>query len=132
MKERQILFAFLAVSPLWIKVKNFAFPTPLLSCKFGKYNGYIGFSENKLKLPNLIDNDGLFDVHGGISFDGNFTEEKEIIPITEMPKYWWKYRIIGFDYAHGIEGESSVTFSDVKKETLSLYKQIKNAINEQL
>lgn len=129
-KNGTTLFAFLCVSPLWrgSKEKQYVY-------ECGQYNGYVGFSKEIFNPIENLAEEECFDVHGGISFDGNFGPEKEIIPLSEIPFEWWnkeKYRIIGFNCAHGYDTESDWPFGEVKEETERLMSQVKALIDEQL
>ena len=101
----------------------------------GHYNGYVGFSG---KLPNSWqgsksqDNmlDDMVEVHGGITFDSSFSEKACIIPLTEIPVDFLKYRIIGFDCAHLGDTAEEWTFERTKEETLNLYKKINKLLTD--
>lgn len=131
-------FAFLGINDLYDEYKKAGIAG--ISC--GKYNGYVG----------IIDGDGLplscqgghdeddyensldskVDVHGGITFDGKFDETDSIIPLTEIPADWWKYRIIGFDCANFGDTEENCPFEFVKEETLRLQRQMEEIINKEI
>lgn len=123
-------FAFLGINNLYDEYKKAGIAG--ISC--GKYNGYVGIiggdsvplscqgKRNYEDYDNSLDS--KVDVHGGITFDGNFDETDSIIPITEIPADWWKYRIIGFDCANFGDTEENCPFEFVREETLRLLKQI--------
>lgn len=69
---------------------------------------------------------------GGITFDGKFDETDSIIPITEIPADWWKYRIVGFDCASFGDTEENCPFEFVKEETLRLQRQMEEIINKEI
>lgn len=122
-------FAFLRESPLHERYRQSNHP--LISC--GKYNGYVGIMDDSLPLSEISDVscndyysllDSMVDVHGGLTFDGNFDEDEPIIPLTEIPAEWWMYRIVGFDCAHLGDTDEKWTFERTKKETLRFRTQI--------
>ena len=117
-------FAFLGINALYDEYKKVG-----ISC--GKYNGYVGIidgdsvplsCQGKHSYEDSLDS--KVDVHGGITFDGKFDETDSIIPITEIPADWWKYRIVGFDCASFGDTEKTCPFEFVREETLRLLKQI--------
>ena len=108
-------FAFLRINPLFEDYKKIGITT--ISC--GRYNGYVGIiGGDNLSLENRVL------VHGGINFDGKFGGTEEIIPLTEIPADWWKYRIVGFGCAHFGDTEDNCPFEFVREETMRLRKQI--------
>ena len=112
-------FAFLTVNPLCEDYKKIGLTA--MSC--GRYNGYVGIiGEDNLSLDNRVI------VHGGITFDGKFGGAEEIIPLTEIPDDWWKYRIVGFDCAYFGDTEETCPFEFVREETINLQKQIEQLI----
>jgi len=129
------VFAFLMESPLWTFYKQEK--KSYLGLTTGRYNGYVGFEGT---LPqsrqggadyeddNALDNQ--ITVHGGITFDGKFSKKSGLIPLTNIPEDWYKYRIVGFDCAHWNDTEENCSFEFTKEETLSLLKQIKELINK--
>ena len=124
------LFAFLCVAPIWRDAREQHYA---VDC--GKYNGYVGFPKANFNPSFSLMDDERFEIHGGISFDGSFGPEKEIIPLTKIPIGWWNsqnYRIIGFDCCHGYEEECYLSFSLVSDMTIGLMEQVKNLIDEQL
>ena len=120
-KKSMKTFAFLAVNPLCEDYKN----TGITEMSCGRYNGYVGIiGGDNLSLDNRVV------VHGGITFDGQFGGAEEIIPITEIPADWWKYRIVGFDCAHFGDTEETCPFEFVREETMRLKKQIERLIKK--
>lgn len=108
-------FAFLTVNPLCEDYKN----TGITAMSCGRYNGYVGIiGGDNLSLDNRVI------VHGGITFDGKFGGAEEIIPLTEIPADWWKYRIVGFDCAQFGDTEENCPFEFVRKEAMRLQEQI--------
>jgi len=131
---KKVIFAFMKESPLYRKYGE----DPEFKCiSGGRYNGYVGFSSI---LPNTCQGgadyeleetlDNMIEVHGGITYDGKVSEFTEIIPLTDIPKYWYKYRIIGFDCQHCYDTQDNCTKEYAKKETLSLLRQIREIINK--
>lgn len=127
-------FAFLRVSPLYDEYKK----TGITSVSCGRYNGYVGIiNGDSVPLSEIggcedYDNslDNMVVVHGGITFDGKFGGAEEIIPLTEIPADWWKYRIVGFDCAHLGDTEENCPYEFVRDETTSLQKQIEQLIKQ--
>lgn len=112
-------FAFLTVNPLCEDYKK----TGITAMSCGRYNGYVGIiGGDNLSLENRVL------VHGGITFDGKFGGAEEIIPLTEIPADWWKYRIVGFDCAHWKDTGENCPFEFVREETMRLRKQIERLI----
>ena len=131
-------FAFLRTNHLYDKYKKAGFAG--ISC--GKYNGYVGIiggdsvplsCQGKRSYEDYDNSlDSKVDVHGGITFDGKFDETDSIIPITEIPADWWKYRIVGFDCASFGDTEENCPFEFVKEETLRLQRQMEEIINKEI
>ena len=126
-------FAFLRINPLCEEYRKMGIQG--LSC--GRYNGYVGIIDGdnvplSYQGENSNDNrprlDDMVLVHGGITFDGKFGGAEEIIPLTEIPDDWWKYRIVGFVCAHFRDTEENCPFEFVREETMSLRKQIEQLI----
>jgi len=126
-------FAFMRESPFYTQYEQLK----KAGLDGGKYNGYVGF---KAELPttwtklaecsehNVLDN--LVEVHGGITFDSNnINKLAAIIPLTDIPKDWYNYRIIGFDCMHCYDTEENCPVQYIKDETMSLLKQIQKLIN---
>lgn len=127
-------FVFLAESSLYKGYKK----TSILDLRCGRYNGYVGIIDGD-NIPLSYDNsnvnydnslDARVEVHGGITFDDRLSKEQSIIPITEIPVDWWKYRIVGFDCAHLGDTEENCPFEFAKEEALRLQKQIEEIINK--
>lgn len=131
MKEIKV-FAFMKESPLFKKYEG---RLKEIGLDGGRYNGYVAFNADlpdswqgltSFDREDVLDN--MVDVHGGITFDSHFLEKSSIIPLTEIPDDWYKYRAIGFDCAHAYDTEEEWTFESTKMETLNLYNQIKEII----
>ena len=126
-------FAFLRINPLCEEYRKMGMQG--LSC--GRYNGYVGIIDGD-NVPlsyqgwnsnhNRLPLDDMVFVHGGITFDGKFCDAEDIIPLTEIPADWWKYRIVGFGCAHWKDTEENCPFEFVKEEALRLRKQIEQLI----
>lgn len=131
-------FAFLGINNLYDEYKRAGIAG--ISC--GKYNGYVGIidgdsvplsCQGKHSYKNYDNSlDSKVDVHGGITFDGNFDETDSIIPITKIPADWWKYRIVGFDCASFGDTEDNRPFEFAKQEALSLQRQMEEIINKEI
>ena len=94
-------FSFLRINPLCEDYKKIGITA--ISC--GRYNGYVGIIDgDSLSLDNRVI------AHGGITFDGKFGGAEDIIPLTEIPSDWWKYRIV----------VSTVLTSEIQKKTALL------------
>jgi len=126
------VFAFMMECPLF---KKYDGRLKEMGLDGGHYNGYVAFNADlpdswmglaSFDREDVLDN--MVDVHGGITFDSHFLEKTSIIPLTEIPIDWYKYRTIGFDCAHAYDTEEEWTFEATKNETLSLYEQIKGII----
>lgn len=101
------------------------------------YCGYIGIEkddnvpvsyQSSCQIDDKTESylDDYINVHGGITFDGNFNEVVPIIPITNIPENWYTYHCYGFDLNHlddDITG-TSVDFNFAKSEVLSMKKQM--------
>lgn len=127
-------FTFLRESPLCDEYRKMG----ILGMSCGRYNGYVGIIDDAgvpLSRQGGCEDyetslDNLVSVHGGITFDGKFDKGEEIIPLTETPADWWKYRIVGFDCASFGDTEENCPFEFVKQEALSLQRQIEEIINK--
>lgn len=112
-------FSFLRQHRVWEgneKIKALMLP-------MGLFNGYVGIVEDTdIPLDKVS-------VHGGITLDGHFNDQTDIIPLTEIPADWHKYRIIGFDCLHFGDSEETWPFERTKSEALNLQKQIEDLIN---
>ncbi len=126
------VFAFMMKSPLFIKYGE---NIKKIGLEGGHYNGYVWFSADlpdswqslaSFDREDVLDN--MVDVHGGITFDSHFLEKTSIIPLTEIPVDFYKYRTIGFDCVHAYDTEEEWTFEATRVETLNLYNQIKEII----
>ena len=103
------------------------------------YCGYIGVEDDS-KIPHSIQGDlDVFDdydnsldaqisVHGGITFDGKWEENTTIIPITDIPKNWYKYHCYGFDLHHCDDEPIAMDFEYAKQEVLSMKEQMEKLI----
>lgn len=106
----------------------------------GQFNGYVGITPDEKPLPQSwmsgrsldIENplDEKIKVHGGITFDSIWDEERwfpkeEIIeyPLTEIPENVGGSRIIGFDTSH-IWSRPDMDYEWCKRECLCLRDQI--------
>lgn len=127
-------FAFLRVSTICDGYKKMGITG--ISC--GKYNGYVGIIDgNSVPLScqgkHCYEDydkslDSKVDIRGGITFDDKFDEQANIIPLTEIPTDWWKYRVVGFDCAHFGDTEENCPFEFAKQEALNLREQIEKLI----
>ena len=103
------------------------------------YCGYVGIEDDS-KIPHSIQGDlSIFDdydnsldaqisVHGGITFDGKWKENTPIIPITDIPKNWYKYHCYGFDFNHCNDESIAMDFEYAKQEVLSMKEQMEKLI----
>lgn len=110
-----------------------------ISDKSGWYCGYVGVKDNSM-LPhsvqgdiNMLDNyenslDNKISVHGGITFDGTWDENTDIIPLTDIPEDWYKYHYYGFDLNHCNDKLITKDFNYAKQEVLNMKKQIEELI----
>lgn len=106
------------------------------------YCGYVGIKDNSIydRLPptyqrggdsddeDLLDND--ISVHGGITFDGAFSENEPIIPLTNIPQNWYNCYCYGFDLNHfndNIKGIST-DFEYAKMQALDMKNQVEAMI----
>jgi hypothetical protein len=129
-------FAFLGINNLYDEYKRAGIAG--ISC--GRYNGYVGIIEGAgvpLSRQGGCEDyetslDNLVSVHGGITFDGKFDKGEEIIPLTETPADWWKYRIVGFDCANFGDTEDNCPFEFAKQEALNLQRQMEEIINKEI
>lgn len=103
------------------------------------YCGYVGVEDGS-KIPHSIQGDlDMFDdydnsldaqisVHGGITFDGKWEENTSIIPITDIPKNWYKYHCYGFDFNHCEDEPIAMNFEYAKQEVLNMKEQMEKLI----
>lgn len=103
------------------------------------YCGYVGIiDDSKIPLSVQADNDFnnkealdyKVEVHGGITFDSKFNVITSIIPLTEIPQNWYKYRCIGFDLNHYNDDNNNIStnYDFCVSETFRLKEQIENLI----
>lgn len=105
----------------------------------GWYCGYVGV-QNASMLPHSVQGDidmldkysesldSQISVHGGITFDGTWTENTEIIPLTDIPADWYTYHCYGFDVAHAGDEVIGNNFEYAKQEALSMKEQMEKLI----
>lgn len=131
------------------KIKTIAFIRPIRYCddrNVHHYCGYVGVKDNSLLPKAYMDDDydsesnekcldSIIDVHGGITFAGQFSDKKiSIIPVTTIPVDYLDYRYYGFDLNHSNDNETgkSVDFNYALQQTKSLKKQIDDLIKKHL
>jgi len=126
------VFAFLMETPYY---KEYGKNMKDHDVHCGRYNGYVGFKANLPKTwqsgePIEADVlDKMVNVHGGITCDSKLLATTAIIPLTEIPKNYLSYRIIGFDCCHAWDTEENCPISFVKEQTMSLLGQVIEIIN---
>ena len=103
------------------------------------YCGYVGVKDAS-SLPNSYMNDiavwddydnslnAKISVHGGITYDNTFRKNISIIPLTDIPADWYKYRCIGFDMNHLDDELIRNNYDFAKTETMKLKEQIEKLL----
>ena len=96
----------------------------------GLYNGYVGFKADLpratcsgMKIEGKPLND-MVDIHFGLSCDSKLLDTACIIPLTDIPKDYLSYRVVGFDCMHAWDDKYNCDINFVKEQTMSLYEQI--------
>ena len=121
--------------------KTFGFIRKLNYGPFTWYCGYVGIMcDNIVPISHqggaYGDDclDTIVTCHGGITFDNYFNRDKLIIPVTEIPNDWFKYRCIGFDLNHFDDEKNGISnnFEYAKQEVLKLKEQIDNIIRDKM
>lgn len=111
---------------------------PILNIYFGWGNGYVvipdynlfynvGYSQLIKTHTGETSPEMIFDVHGGLTYSGDFDNFKDQTDI-KMPEYdkTKKYWVFGFDTAHHGDNLSNCPKSYVESETLRLKEQLDN------
>lgn len=111
----------------------------IISPSYSYYCGYVGIKDSN-SLPDSIQrntemldyyDDSLDDkisVHGGITYDNTFRQNISIIPLTDIPADWYKYRCIGFDMNHCDDELVRNNYDFAKTETMKLKEQIEKLL----
>lgn len=140
---------YLIVLGLFDKQRTIAFIRPIRysnNADTHHYCGYVGVKNNSLLPKAYMDSsydsesdekclDSIIDVHGGITFAGQFSDKKiSIIPITAIPIDYLDYYYYGFDLNHSNDNETgkSVDFNYALQQTKLLKKQIDDLIKKRL
>ena len=127
--------------------KIFAFMMPVenidyLNMNAAEYNGYVGFNRELItdytgydpidftEFPDTVKVQGviMFDTERGTC---EFTKRTPIIPLTEIPVDFYKYRIIGFSCQKPTNDGDMYDFESIKDETMFLYDKIVKLIEHE-
>lgn len=110
------------------------------------YCGYVGISNENVSVINdellkIMDDEtkewleydaiaSKLSVHGGITFNGSWSKNTTIIPISNIPDNWHEYTYYGFDLNHYSDDVNCVStdFKYAVKETIAMQKQIEELI----
>ena len=98
----------------------------------GQYNGYVGITKDETPIYARDFIGGLVSVHGGITFDTIFTENRKdyiAFPLTDIPEDVTGARILGFDTFH-YDDTAELDYEWCKKETLEFLEQVKKIVSE--
>lgn len=108
------------------------------------YNGFVGVRNDSLLPPtkkylqyrndNFIGNtlDSFISVHNGITIDVKIVPwNVSIIPVTDIPKDWWRYHLYGFSLNTNKDKELNINnnYEYAVKEVYHLRNQIEKLLN---